>query len=195
MPRLIALLLVSTALGCAHKQQTPTAGAAHPASVAAADPATSPSAAATAPTSCVQDLDCGPRQLCVSGRCADITPGLAECAEIHVQFEFNSALVSDQDRAGLVRSARCLGADQALHVTIAGNADERGTEEYNMALGDSRAAAVASYLRALGVSERQLDTVSYGKERPVCAEHDEACWAKNRRADLHLSAAAARRTR
>jgi peptidoglycan-associated lipoprotein len=71
-----------------------------------------------------------------------------------------------------------------LHIAISGNADERGTEEYNMALGDHRAHAVADYLRSLGASDPQLQTVSYGKERPLCGEHDEACWAQNRRAEL-----------
>jgi peptidoglycan-associated lipoprotein len=69
-------------------------------------------------------------------------------------------------------------------VTIQGNADERGTEEYNMALGDRRATTVAHYLESLGASAAQLKTVSYGKENPLCTEHDEECWAKNRRAEL-----------
>jgi peptidoglycan-associated lipoprotein len=69
-----------------------------------------------------------------------------------------------------------------LHVLIEGNADERGTEEWNIALGDKRATAVAEYLQRLGVSQPQLKTVSYGKERPLCEEHNEECWSKNRRA-------------
>ena len=69
-----------------------------------------------------------------------------------------------------------------MHVTIEGNADERGTDEYNLALGDQRATSVARYLKALGASPTQLKTVSYGKEKPLCTEHDEECWAKNRRA-------------
>jgi peptidoglycan-associated lipoprotein len=82
------------------------------------------------------------------------------------------------------RSARCLKADHALHVSIEGNADERGTEEYNMALGDRRATTVKGYLESLGASASQLKTVSYGKENPLCTEHDEECWAKNRRAEM-----------
>jgi peptidoglycan-associated lipoprotein len=80
--------------------------------------------------------------------------------------------------------ARCLKGDHDLHVTIEGNADERGTEEWNIALGDKRATAVAEYLEHLGVSQAQLKTVSYGKERPLCEQHNEDCWSKNRRAAL-----------
>jgi peptidoglycan-associated lipoprotein len=69
-------------------------------------------------------------------------------------------------------------------VTIEGNTDERGTDEWNLALGDKRASAVETYLEQLGVSAAQLKTVTYGKERPLCSEHNERCWAKNRRAAL-----------
>jgi peptidoglycan-associated lipoprotein len=69
---------------------------------------------------------------------------------------------------------------------IEGFADERGSTEYNLALGDARAKAAKDYLVSVGVSANQLDTVSFGKENPVCTEHDEACWQKNRR--IHIVA-------
>jgi peptidoglycan-associated lipoprotein len=69
---------------------------------------------------------------------------------------------------------------------IEGFCDERGSAEYNIALGDARAKAAKDYLVSVGVSSRQLDTVSYGKENPICTEHDEACWQKNRR--IHIVA-------
>ena len=106
---------------------------------------------------------------------------------MHVHFPFNSDEIDSADKPSLDRSARCLKADHSLHVTIEGNADERGTEEYNMALGDRRAHSVAGYLQSLGASQAQLGTVSYGKEKPECQEHDEACWARNRRAALKAS--------
>ncbi len=166
-------------LGCAHKQETKAATTPPPAPPAAA--ATAP--AAPSERTCSSDLDCGDKQLCIRNRCVDISAGLAECSQIRVHFPFNSAEIDPGDKPALERSARCLKADQSLHVTIAGNADERGTEEYNMALGDKRATAVASYLESLGASAAQLKTVSYGKENPLCTEHDEECWAKNRRAE------------
>ena len=70
------------------------------------------------------------------------------------------------------------------HVVLQGNTDERGTREYNMALGERRAAAVKNYLTMQGVSPSQLELVSYGKERPAVSGHDEAAWAKNRRVEL-----------
>ena len=69
-------------------------------------------------------------------------------------------------------------------ILVEGQCDERGTDEYNLALGDRRARATMTYLAALGIATSRMSTVSYGKERPVCAEHDEACWELNRRAHI-----------
>ena len=98
--------------------------------------------------------------------------------------DFNVAQIHEDDTAKLERIGRCLRADHALHVVIEGNADERGTEEWNLALGDKRATAVETYLERLGASAAQLKTVTYGKDRPLCSEHNESCWAKNRRAEV-----------
>jgi len=174
--------------GCAHKQE-------QQAQAPTQQPAAAPQAAATPPPAAVEktcstDLDCGAKQLCVNARCVDITPDLAECTNVRVHFPFNSDEIDSADKPQLDRSARCLKADHALHITIEGNADERGTEEYNMALGDRRARSVAGYLQSLGASQAQVATVSYGKENPECQEHDEACWAKNRRAALKAGSGA-----
>lgn len=75
-------------------------------------------------------------------------------------------------------------------LTIQGHADERGSAEYNMALGDKRADAAKEYLVNIGIPSGQLNVVSYGKEKPVCSEHDEACWQKNRR--IHITETASR---
>ena len=106
------------------------------------------------------------------------------CGPIMVHFPFNSTDIEQNDRVMLEQSAACLKHKAGLHVTVEGNADERGTEEYNMALGDKRAAAVAHYLESLGASPSQIKTVSFGKENPVCSAHDEECWSQNRRAAL-----------
>lgn len=178
MRKLMFLVLVA---GCAHKPETKTET--KPPESAAATPAAS-STTTPAPGSCATNLDCTEKQLCIRGRCEDISAGLAECAHVRIHFQFNAADLNPAELTSLQRSARCLKGDAALHVAIEGNADERGTEEYNLALGDKRATAVAKYLESLGASEAQLRTVSYGKEHPLCTEHDEACWAKNRRAEL-----------
>ena len=73
-------------------------------------------------------------------------------------------------------------------LTVEGHADERGSAEYNVALGDRRASAAKDYLVGIGIPSAQLDVISYGKERPICQEHDEACWQRNRR--IHIVATA-----
>jgi peptidoglycan-associated lipoprotein len=73
-------------------------------------------------------------------------------------------------------------------VTLEGNADERGTREYNLGLGERRGNAVDSALSAAGASASQLNVVSYGEERPVCKEHNEGCWQKNRRVEIVYTA-------
>jgi peptidoglycan-associated lipoprotein len=181
---MLALMLV--AMGCAHKQTEKAQAPQQPAPA----PSVAPEKVAQArATTCSRDLDCNDGQLCIRSACVDISPGLAECSGVRVHFAFNSAEIDESDKPGLDRAARCMKAEQALHVTVAGNADERGTEEYNLALGDRRAHTVADYLKALGASDAQLKTLSYGKEQPLCTDHDEACWARNRRADLALASA------
>ena len=183
--RTLALLSVVALFGCAHHQtQTKQAATTPP----APPPAPAP-VASTDTHSCSRDLDCPDGQLCLDGKCVDISSNLAACTSIRVHFAFNQSDIDSAERDDLERAARCLKADHALHIAIQGNADERGTEEYNMALGDRRAHAVADYLRSLGASEQQMKTVSFGKERPLCTDHDEACWAQNRRADLAAATA------
>jgi peptidoglycan-associated lipoprotein len=118
----------------------------------------------------------------VAATSTDTSTDKSDCGMIRVHFELDSSQVQEADKPLLERAAVCLKQDKKLGVTIEGNADERGTEEYNLALGDKRAQAVARYLEALGTSGQQLKTVSYGKEQPECTEHDESCWSKNRRA-------------
>ena len=172
-----AMLAVSS--GCAHKPPPVPEPAAPPT-------ASAPVKAQPAQTlrSCTTDADCHHSQICVRGGCWDVTRGLAECGHVRLHFPFNSALLETPERTALERSARCLKANRSLRVTIAGHADERGTVEYNLVLGQQRAASVARYLESLGVSQAQLGTVSFGEERPRCAERDEACWSKNRRATV-----------
>jgi peptidoglycan-associated lipoprotein len=109
---------------------------------------------------------------------------MAECGTVRVHFDFNETNLHEDETTKLVRMGRCLKADHALHVTIEGNADERGTEEWNLALGDKRASAVEDYLERLGVSTAQLKRATFGKDHPLCTQHNEECWAKNRRAAL-----------
>lgn len=105
-------------------------------------------------------------------------------AEAVLHFDFDSADLTEDSLARLRNLAPVLMSTPHAHVRIAGNCDERGTEEYNLALGQQRAEAAKRYLVALGVNAVQLATVSYGFERPAATGHDEQAWALNRRDDI-----------
>jgi peptidoglycan-associated lipoprotein len=108
----------------------------------------------------------------------------AEAAFVNedVYFEYDKYDLSPKARDVLSNKALFLKTYSALRVLVEGHCDERGTSEYNLALGERRANAVKQYLLTLGVAEGRLSTVSYGKERPQDPGHNEAAWAKNRRA-------------
>ncbi len=115
-----------------------------------------------------------------------VPPGTQQDLEVNVGdrvfFAFDSSVLDDAARQTLERQAAWLKQFPAVSVTIEGHCDERGTREYNLALGDRRANAAKSYLVALGVSPDRIRTISYGKERPADPGHDETAWALNRRA-------------
>jgi peptidoglycan-associated lipoprotein len=106
-------------------------------------------------------------------------------AEIH--FDFDKEEIRDADRAILTKNADALKRFDFLKVTVEGHCDERGTVEYNLALGERRARAAYDYLVSLGVPADRLKTVSYGKEVPVCHESNEDCWQRNRRAHFTVT--------
>ncbi len=103
-----------------------------------------------------------------------------------IHFDFDKYDIKAEDRPQLQRISEFLRAYPAVKVEIQGHCDERGTNEYNLALGNRRAAATMEYLMALGSVEKQFTLISYGKERPLCTESNEACWSKNRRAHFEL---------
>jgi peptidoglycan-associated lipoprotein len=104
-----------------------------------------------------------------------------------VNFDFDSAALSESARATLRANADWLKANPTARVQIEGHCDERGTAEYNMALGAKRAQAALDYLTTLGIAGNRLSTLSYGEEIPVCKEKTEECWARNRRARFVVS--------
>lgn len=101
-----------------------------------------------------------------------------------VYFDFDSFVVKDESRPAIEANAKVLVADRKRHVTIEGNTDDRGGREYNLALGQKRAEAVAKALQLLGANDSQIESVSFGKERPAVQGDDEASRAQNRRADI-----------
>ncbi len=105
-------------------------------------------------------------------------------AKRSVYFDFDSYSVKPDYQSLLQAHAQYLKNHPDRHILIQGNTDERGTSEYNLALGQKRAQAVRSALMTLGVADSQIEAVSLGKEKPVATGHDEASWAQNRRADI-----------
>ena len=101
-----------------------------------------------------------------------------------VYFDFDSYVVKDDYRPVIEANGKALAADRKRHVTVEGHTDDRGSSEYNLALGQRRAEAVVKSLTLLGADQTQLEAVSFGKERPAVQGSDEASWAKNRRAEL-----------
>jgi peptidoglycan-associated lipoprotein len=96
-------------------------------------------------------------------------------------FDYDKADIRPDAREALAKTADFLKSEPSIKVTIEGHCDERGSTEYNLGLGDRRASAVKQYLVSLGVSADRMTTVSFGKEKPFCMEHNETCWQQNRR--------------
>jgi peptidoglycan-associated lipoprotein len=141
---------------------------------------------------CAKDADCGQGMKCQAGACVvdpsasapeDEGAGRASCDLEPIRFEFNKHSLSDPAKARLAEIADCLKKQKGT-VTLEGHADERGTEEYNLQLSNRRAASVKSYLSALGVPEKKLDTVGFGENRPASQGSGEDAWATNRRVEI-----------
>jgi peptidoglycan-associated lipoprotein len=110
---------------------------------------------------------------------ADEIDRMGLLADIH--FDYDKADIREGDRAILSKNADVLKRFDFLKVTVEGHCDERGSVEYNLALGERRAKVAYDYLVSLGVPADRLKTVSYGKEVPLCQQHSEDCWSRNRR--------------
>jgi len=105
-------------------------------------------------------------------------------AKRSVYFPFDVSAVQEDDKALVEAHAKYLSEHPDRKVRVEGNCDERGSSEYNLALGQRRADSVKKMLILGGAKASQIETISYGKEKPVCTEHNEACWKQNRRSDI-----------
>lgn len=103
-----------------------------------------------------------------------------------VHFDYDSYDINEGEKAELNRVSSYLLKNSGVKILIEGHCDDRGTNEYNLALGDRRAKSVKDYLRSTGVSASRIETISYGEEKPACTSQDEACWAQNRRAQFSV---------
>ena len=154
-------LVLVLAAACAHEQQ---AAAPTPAPPAVAQPAPPPPPATEPPKTNDDEL----------------TRLISQPIS---HFAFDKALLTSEDRQQLQTLAAALKSSASARIQIAGNCDERGTEEYNLLLGQKRAAVAKRYLTQLGIDPTRLDTISYGKDRPLDEGHNETAWAANRRDD------------
>jgi peptidoglycan-associated lipoprotein len=150
---------------------------------------------------CRTDAECAIGKKCVAMRCeagtgstisaipetpvAAAPSGPNTCQFPKIHFDLNSSALTPQDLQELQAVATCLLNQPSIHLLIEGDCDERGTEEYNLALGQRRATNVEKYLEGLGV--QRIGTVSYGKDKPVCSDNTEACWRRNRRAEFDVA--------
>ena len=161
--------------GCATEEQKPAATA----PVESAKPAAKPQAVESKPETQVQ---AAPR----SG--ASAFAALKDPNNIlskrSVYFDFDKFDVKDEFKPLVEAHARFLRDNATAKMLVQGNGDERGSREYNVGLGQRRSDAVKKMLILLGARENQIESVSLGEEKPTCAEHTEACWAKNRRDDM-----------
>ena len=141
--------------------------------------------------SCIEKPECGEGadvpecpdgKECVGGRC-EVPVG--QCSSEPVYFAFDRSNIQSKERAKLDALAQCMKGANPADLRIEGHADERGTAEYNLALGERRAESARRYLENLGVDSSKLSTVSFGKERPAVSGSNRAAWAKNRRAEFH----------
>ena len=115
---------------------------------------------------------------------ATVPPKVGVLNKRSVYFDYDSFAVKDEFRPTIEAHAKFIQANKNARVILQGNTDERGTREYNIALGQKRADAVKKLMQLFGANEAQIETVSFGKEKPKAEGHDEAAWAQNRRVDI-----------
>lgn len=135
------------------------------------------------PEACLGDADCAAGQRCQANRCIAAD---GACVLPTIQFGYNDYALTGEAQRLLDTTAQCLQSGKIGRgtVTLSGHADERGTEEFNLHLGERRANAVKRYLVLLGVDASTLRTISYGEERPIDPGHDEGAWMRNRRVEV-----------
>jgi peptidoglycan-associated lipoprotein len=182
---LLAVPVIALSLflvGCPKRPATTAASAPPPTgspSPSAAAPSTAPSPSMTpspaAPSTAAPATPPAPSEFTATANLKDVF------------FDFDKYDIRPNDAKTLDSNATWLKSNNNL-VLIEGHCDERGTNEYNLALGERRAKATMNYLVAQGVQANRITIISYGKERPTCTEHSEACWAQNRRAHFLVKA-------
>lgn len=157
-------------------------------SIAAAERARADSAAADSARRAQEEAERLARQ-----RAADSAAAAAAGTEVRtalvamIHFDFDKSAIRPDDQSALDQKVSILQANSAVRIKISGHCDERGSDEYNLALGNRRATAAKQYLVSHGIDASRIETVSYGEERPIATGHDEASWAQNRRDEFEIT--------
>src|SRR5574341_2041694 len=181
---ILVLILAAAFAGCA---STPTVGETAPAGPSAASgPGTSglPPTPPRAQEARVEPRPVPTERDVTAGPLGGSRPAGAVSPLRDVFFDYDRSTLTDEARRALNENASWLKGNSQARITVEGHCDERGTAEYNLALGDRRAKAVREYLVAAGIDGSRIRTISYGKERPINPGHDEAAWRVNRRAQF-----------
>jgi len=174
-------VLVSAACG---SKKAPEQPAPAPAPTQETMPAPAPAPAPTMPA------PAQPTGESAAAAAARITAAVLGEMATMVHFDFDQAVIRSDDRGLLDRKAEILSANGALRIRVSGHADDRGSDEYNLALGNRRAGAVKTYLVNKGIDGSRIEVVSYGEERPLAVGQDEYSWAQNRRAEFEATGGA-----
>jgi peptidoglycan-associated lipoprotein len=187
LQRLIALFAVAFFVAaCETASQTSTDSAGDTTASSTSSTASASGSSSTASTASSGSASSGSAAGSTAGSTTSPADTLATIGNT-VYFSYDSAALDGNSKGSLFRQAAFLNANPTLTVTIEGHCDERGTREYNLALGERRAAAARDYLLAQGVDPARIKVISYGKERPAMAGSNEESWAKNRRAATVLN--------
>jgi peptidoglycan-associated lipoprotein len=121
-------------------------------------------------------------------RAREAMEGVRSALTAPIYFDYDSDAIGDAGRSALDQKLAILQSNSGVRLRIAGHADERGSDEYNLALGQRRAAAAKRYLTQRGIPEARIEIISYGEERPAASGSDESAWAQNRRDEFEITA-------
>jgi peptidoglycan-associated lipoprotein len=165
------LMVAAVAAACASKEKAP-------------EPSVDDRSSAVPPTTAGTGSQTRPTQPTQPMARNELTDPNSPLSKRSVFFDFDSNAVKDEYRGLVTAHSRYLADKRDSRIRIEGNCDERGSREYNLALGQRRAESVKKVMTVLGVSDGRIETTSYGEEKPMAPGHDESAWAQNRRADI-----------
>ncbi|MBI4683288.1 MAG: peptidoglycan-associated lipoprotein Pal [Nitrospirae bacterium] len=185
MKKFIAILLLIVAVGCAKKYTAPVDKAVTPEKPAIKEEVVKPEKAEQVKEQIVEEQVVEEKFVPEKGKLTETARPADKQAESEfrdVLFDYDKYDIRPDARPVLDTAAAILKTNEPVNIVIEGHCDERGTNEYNLALGEKRAKAAKNYLVSLGISPARIIVITFGEEKPVCTEQNETCWQNNRRA-------------